>query len=156
MNSVQSGPTVQIERDFYGWCLDQASALRKRRASSLDWEHLAEELETMGAQEKREVKKELKRLLVHLLKMRHQSTELRGHHSWRKTIREAREEIADLLDASPGLFAGKRDEFLKTAYERARVQASDDTRLPPDSFPPRCQWSYEQIMRDDFFPGQRR
>jgi hypothetical protein len=62
-----------IEDDFHGWLLDQAAALRARDYESLDWDHLAEELETMGARERRELNERLKNLLLHLLKFKYQT-----------------------------------------------------------------------------------
>lgn len=143
---------VQIESDFHGWLLDQASKLRSQRYRSLDWSNLAEELEAMAAQQRREIKKHLKKLLAHLLKFKLQPDELSHHHSWRSSIREAREDINDILEDSPGIFQGKRDEVLATCYKRARTLASDETDLPLGSFPETCPWSFDQIMREDFFP----
>jgi Domain of unknown function DUF29 len=50
-----------IEEDFHGWLLGQAAALRAQDYEELDWDHLAEELEIMGARERRELNEHLKR-----------------------------------------------------------------------------------------------
>jgi len=152
-NLVQMGPSIQISDDFHGWLLDQAAALRDQRFFSLDLEHLAEELEDMAAQQRREVKKHLKKLLLHLLKFKAQPEERARHHSWRKSIREAREDISDLLEDSPGVFQGKREEFVAQAYKRARADAVDETAVPPETFLESCPWSFHDFMRDDFYPG---
>ena len=146
------GPAIQIDQDFHGWLLDQASALRDQRSYSLDWKHLAEELESMAAVERRELRKQLKRLLLHLLKMKYQPEALNRHHSWRTSIRNARDEINDLMKDSPGIFRGEQGEILATAFKRAREQASEGTRLRLDTFPANNPWSLEEIMREDFFP----
>lgn len=57
------------ELDFYAWLNQQAQVLRSRESESLDWDHLAEEIEAMAAGEKRELTSHLKTLLVHLLKL---------------------------------------------------------------------------------------
>jgi hypothetical protein len=62
-----------IEEDFHGWLLDQAAALRARDYESLDCDHLAQELELMGARERRELRSEFKILLLHLLKLKYRS-----------------------------------------------------------------------------------
>ena len=67
---------LDIETDFHGWLLDQAAALRARDYESLDWDNLAEELELMGARERRELRSELKILLLHLLKLKFQPSQL--------------------------------------------------------------------------------
>jgi hypothetical protein len=144
---------VQIEADFHQWLRQQASALREQRLDSIDWQHIAEELEAMAAGERRTLRKQLKRLLLHLLKMREQPEQLSRHGGWRRSIRDARDEIEYILEDSPGIFQGKTDEIIADAYARARETASEETKLPLKNFPEQCPWSYEHIVRRDFFPG---
>jgi len=145
---------LDMETDFHGWLLDQAAALRARDYESLDWDHLAEELELMGACERRELSSELKILLLHLLKLKFQPGQIHRHHSWRNSIVEAREQIADITKDSPGIFQGKCDDVLAEVYVRARDKAARESRLPPGTFPETCPWTYDQIIIDpDFFPG---
>jgi len=144
---------LDIETDFHGWLLDQAAALRARDYESLDWDHLAEELELMGARERRELRSELKILLLHLLKLKFQPDQLHRHHSWRNSIVEAREQISDITKDSPGIFQGKRDEVLADVYVRARDKAARETRLPLGTFPEACPWTYAQVIDPEFFPG---
>ena len=47
---------VRYEEDLYAWSLQQAALLRARRADSLDWDHLAEEIEWMVGRDRRELK----------------------------------------------------------------------------------------------------
>jgi len=150
---VQAPPAIHIDDDYSGWLLAQASLLRSERHDSLDWSNLAEELEAMAAAQRHKIKKQLKRLLAHLLKFKAQPAELNRYHSWRKSIREAREQISDLIEDSPGIFQGKRDEFLAISYQRACLAAGEDTGLAIDAFPSSCPWSFDQIMDADFFPG---
>jgi hypothetical protein len=77
---------LDLKTDFHGWLLEHAAALRARDYESLDWYHLAEELELMGAPERRELRSELKTLLLHLLKLKFQPGQLHRHHSWRNSI----------------------------------------------------------------------
>jgi hypothetical protein len=145
-----------IEEDFHGWLLDQAAALRARDYESLDCDNLAEELEIMGAQERRQMKDRLITLQEHLLKLKFEPSEVHLHNSWRNTIEETRERIADILEDSPGVFQGKRDEVLAETYKRARKAAARSSGLPPSTFPEECPWTYEQMMDEDFFPGLTR
>src|SRR5215471_12910733 len=137
---------LDLKIDFHGWLLDQAASLRARDYESLDWDHLAEELELMGARERRELRSELKILLLHLLKLKFQPGQLHRHHSWRNSIVEVREQITDIIKDSPGIFQGKRDEVLADVYSRARDKAARESRRPLSTFPEECPWTYEQIM----------
>ena len=73
------------ERDFYAWANEQAALLRAGKLDSADIENIAEEIESMGRSEKRELINRLAVLLLHLLKWRFQPG-LRGN-SWRATYR---------------------------------------------------------------------
>jgi hypothetical protein len=84
--------------DLFAWLLDQASALRERRCSSLDYDNLAEELEAVALRHKHE---RFRILLGHLLKWVYQPTH--RSNSWKPSIREAKIEIRDLLEDLPSL-----------------------------------------------------
>ena len=56
------------DSDFYAWTLEQAALLRARRVGEADLEAIAEEIESMGKTEKRELVSRLTVLLLHLLK----------------------------------------------------------------------------------------
>jgi hypothetical protein len=60
------------ESDFYAWSLEQAALLRAGRAEEADLAAIAEEIESMGKTEKRELVSRLTVLLLHLLKWRFQ------------------------------------------------------------------------------------
>ena len=114
-------PGVKIDDDFHGWLLAQASALRKRLQSSLDWDNLAEELEAMAAHDRRELMSRLTTLFEHLLKLLCQPEEIehRGR-GWRVTIVRTRSEIKRQLAQSPGL-KGQLDQFVYDVYPDARA-----------------------------------
>ena len=79
------------ERDFYAWANEQAALLRSGNLSAADIENIAEEIESMGKSEKRELVNRLAVLLMHLLKWQYQ-TSLQGH-SWRMTVEEQRRQL---------------------------------------------------------------
>ena len=76
------------ERDFFAWANQQASLLRAGQFTEADIEHIAEEIESMGRSEKRELLSRLAILLMHLLKWQAQPM-LRGN-SWQATIKVQR------------------------------------------------------------------
>lgn len=55
-------------RDFCAWATEQAALLRAGRLADADIENIAEEIESMGRSEKRELVNRLTVLLTHLLK----------------------------------------------------------------------------------------
>ncbi len=103
----------------------------------------------MGRTEKRELVSRLRVLLLHLLKWRFQA-EGRGP-SWEASIRIQRLEVKDHLADNPSLKA-KLPEALEMAYERARIEASLETKLPIAKLPNAAPWSFEQMMDSDFWP----
>jgi hypothetical protein len=137
------------ERDYYTWALGQARALRARSTEALDWENLAEEVEGLARTEVRELKSRIEVLLVHLLKWRHQPRKRSG--SWRLTIREQRQRLAQLIGENPGL-KGTLRESSTAAYALARLVAARETRLAEQTFPPASPWSFEQITDFEFWP----
>ena len=47
--------SAEYERDFYAWTQQQATLLRSGKFSEIDVENVAEELESMGRSDKREI-----------------------------------------------------------------------------------------------------
>ena len=72
------------DQDFYAWSLEQAALLRQGRTAEADLDLIAEEIESMGKTEKRELVSRLTVLILHLLKWRFQPKG-RGK-SWRLSI----------------------------------------------------------------------
>ena len=147
--SPEGTNTASYEGDFYAWANEQASLLRAGRLSEADIAHIAEEIESMGKSEKRELVSRLRILLLHLLKWQFQPSH-RGT-SWEGSVINTRDELDDHLRDNPSLKA-HLSAALETAYRRAVVDASTETGLRKASFPQTCPWSYEQIMDPDFWP----
>lgn len=60
------------EKDFYAWAIHNAELIRHGKFSEIDIEHVAEEIESMGRSDKRELMSRLSVLIVHLLKWKYQ------------------------------------------------------------------------------------
>src|SRR5437868_2639214 len=112
--------TKLYEQDFLAWTEDQADALRRRSVNELDWENLLEEVESLGRQERNELRSHLIVLLVHLLKWRVQPD--RRTRSWALSIAEQRREAERLLGENPSLRPISGD-ILADAYPIARLRA---------------------------------
>jgi len=137
------------ERDFYAWANEQAALLRAGKFDSADIENIAEEIESMGRSEKRELVNRLAVLLLHLLKWRFQPG-LRGN-SWRSSIEEQRIRLEDHLKDNPSLKA-QIGSAMVTAYRLARVEAERETGLARTTFPQECPFTFDQAMTEDFLP----
>ena len=139
------------ERDFYAWANEQAALLRAGKLDSADIENIAEEIESMGRSEKRELNSRLRVLLMHLLKWRHQPM-LRSK-SWSNTIAAQRDDIVDHLADNPSL-KDKLPEVLTSAYRKAILDAAAETGIDSSTFPSTCPWTYDQIMDAAFWPEE--
>jgi len=137
------------EQDFYAWANEQAGLLRAGHLSAADIEHIAEEIESMGKTEKRELISRLSVLLLHLLKWQFQP-ERRGA-SWEVTIRNQRRALVRHLGDNPSL-KSKVPEALIDAYADARGEAYAETSIPEETFPAECPWTFDQLMAADFWP----
>jgi len=137
------------DQDFFAWANEQARLLRAGKLAEADIDHIAEEIESMGRAEKRELISRLSVLLLHLLKWQYQPA--RRGASWEVTIRNQRRALADHLMDNPSLKA-RFAEAVARAYEDARGEAYAETGLPEAMFPATCAWSADQIMASDFWP----
>jgi hypothetical protein len=136
-------------RDFYAWANEQAALLRAGRLADADIENIAEEIETMGRSEKRELINRLTTLLLHLLKWQFQPN-LHGN-SWRLTIEEQRYRLEDHLKDNPSLKA-QLGQAMRDAYRLALVEAQRETGLARSTFPNECPYAFDQAMSPDFWP----
>lgn len=60
------------ETDFYAWTQEQADLLHSHQWSKLDLPNLIEEIESLGKQQRQELRHRLSVLLGHLLKWQYQ------------------------------------------------------------------------------------
>ena len=137
------------DSDFYAWTNQQAALLRAGELDSADIERIAEEIESMGRSEKRELFSRLAILLMHLLKWRFQPT-LRGN-SWRATIKVQRRDLLRLLADNPSL-KSQLPEMIADAYGDAILMAARETGLAETAFPVDCPWGFEETICADFWP----
>jgi hypothetical protein len=102
----RSVKTGLYEADFVLWAETQAVALRRAADAGsnlpLDWYNLAEEIESLGRSQRRELKSRLANLIEHLLKLEFSSAS-RPRAGWLETIGRERREIELLLEDSPSL-----------------------------------------------------
>jgi hypothetical protein len=83
------------EHDFHAWTEEQARLLRAGLTAEADLAHIAEEIESLGASERRELESRLKVLLQHLLKWQYRPKA--RSTGWAGTIAEQRDQLDTLL-----------------------------------------------------------
>jgi hypothetical protein len=96
------------DTDLVTWSRQQAELLRRRadghgvNEGRIDWPNLAEEIDSVGKAEERELASRIGNVLEHLFKLEASpATEPRA--GWRATVRRERQAIERLLKASPSL-----------------------------------------------------
>ena len=146
---VMSVKSPLYDRDFYAWSREQAELLRAGKLAEADIEHIAEEIDSMGRTEKRELISRLSVLLLHLLKWRHQPGK-RGP-SWEASISNQRDALADHLDDNPSL-KPLLPQALASAYRSARRDAVAETGLAKSAFPETSPWPVDEVLDDEFWP----
>ena len=152
---MPDGP--RYDDDFYAWTQYQAQVLRNLRTDDnrFDRERLAEEIEDLGKSERDTVRSQIRRILMHLLKLQH-SPSSGPRYGWMGSILNARAIIDDKL--TPTL---RRDieALLPRLYGKARGEAQLSFREfggseAADALPRECPYSLDQILQDDWFPDQ--
>jgi hypothetical protein len=140
---------ARYEDDLFAWTQEQAALLRAHAADGIDWENLAEEIESMGGRDRRELESRLTVIVLHLLKWQAQPA-LRGA-SWRKKLRTQRREIRKLLKQSPSL---RREvpAIVREAYVDAVKDAIDETGLRVGAFPSACPYGPDDVLDEDYLP----
>jgi hypothetical protein len=139
------------ETDFYAWTQQQAILLRSKEWSQLDLPNLIEEIESLGKQQRQELRNRLSVLIGHLLKWEYQPSY--RSRSWLATLRIQRRDLSRLLKDNPSL-KPYLDEALREAYENARDLAMGETNLPEQTFPINCLYTINEIFDDHFYPGE--
>ncbi len=142
------------EQDFYTWTQEQAALLRAGRVSELDLANLAEEVESMGRSEKRELESRMAVIICHLLKLLIQTNRTAANEkSWINSLDVQRDDLADHLQDNPGL---KTPAIMKAAlakaWKRGRDEAIRETDLDRDDFPTENPFGLDQIMDPTFLP----
>jgi hypothetical protein len=124
---------ARYDDDVYTWSQQQARALRRAAASRvnvpdpIDFANVAEEIESLGISQQRDLYSRCVVLLMHLLKWQYLADERMP--GWRMTIITQRDEINDLLERSPGLKSKRSAESPKD-YHPLRPPPPSRTSRP--------------------------
>jgi hypothetical protein len=146
------------DKDFYLWAKTNAELIKEGLYELVDWEKVAEEIEAMGRAELRSLRSYLVVLLEHLYKWERfkgltSGGEERGGYGWKKSIKNARRAIRNLLEESPSLKV-KVEEELPKAWLEAREDLLDwleENGYNPEAFklPEDCPYTFEEAMQKE-------
>lgn len=145
-------PDDLYEKDFYAWIQSQTKALACHNMDLLDIKHLKQELESMGASERRELASRLEQLIMHLLKLKYQPNYI-NTASWVRSVKEQRKRLEKLLKTMISL-KRKVGEEIVDAYVLAVLKAVDETGLKEETFPKKCPFTIKQLLDENFYPNQ--
>lgn len=95
------------DTDLLLWSEHQADLLRRMAAGErvndrVDWENVAEEIESLGRSDKRELRSRVQNILLHLIKLQI-SPAAEPCPGWRRTIIHERVRTEMLIEESPSL-----------------------------------------------------
>ncbi|MBV9746005.1 MAG: DUF29 domain-containing protein [Acidobacteriia bacterium] len=131
--------------DFYRWTQEAAAALREQRLSAADAEKVADEIESMGKRDFRELSSRLERILEHKLKLSYLPawTVDRNQRLWLDSIDKQQTGIRKLLNDSPSLRACV-EPLISESYNDA---ARRIRRLFPGvELPVHCPWTVQEVL----------
>jgi Domain of unknown function DUF29 len=137
--------TTLYEQDFYAWTQRQVELLQAGRWNELDIENLIEEIESLGKQQRQELRNCLGVLLGHLLKWRYQP-EARSR-SWTATIREQRRRIQEHVQDNPSL-KSYLPEAITCGYQDGLDLVERETPIEMETLPQTCPFSLSEIFEE--------
>ncbi|MGB5917085.1 MAG: DUF29 domain-containing protein [Phormidesmis sp.] len=120
--NVLTDPKSLYETDFYAWTQRQALLLRDRQWQQIDLDNVIEEIESLGRQQRQELRNRLAVLIGHLLKWEYQSE--KRSRSWLATLNIQRLDIAALIADNPSL-QPYLSEAMEVAYRKGQMLAME-------------------------------
>lgn len=140
------------DADLLRWIEEQTALLRAGRFNELDYEHILEELEDMGREQKVAMQSLFRQILLHLLKLElSPATAPRG--KWVDKLVEFRAQAQTRLDETPSL-QHYADALFEKAWQQARRGAEKSFQAYGEAVqvPDICPYSRAQCLDQDFIP----
>lgn len=141
---------ILYKTDFYAWTQEQSELLKLGEWQALDILNLVEEIESLGKQQKQELRNRLGILIGHFLKWQYQP-DLRSR-SWKITIREQRRRIKEHILENPSLKSYLSQAILE-AYQDGIDLVLKETPLEEEDLPTENIYTIDQIF-DLTFPSE--
>jgi len=138
--------------DFVLWSREQADLLRRMGAGErvndqVDWENVAEEIESLGNSDRRDVRSRVHTVLRHLIKLQTSPADL-PRTAWKRTVVEQRIQIERLLEDSPSLRQFVSEAIRKELPSARRMALLDlaDFEEQPTADPESLAFSDDEVL----------
>lgn len=152
---MSNNPEHLYEEDFVRWTEQQAAALRDAARLGtnlpLDWENIAEEIDSLGRSLRHELYSRLLVILEHLLKLEHSSAN-DPRRGWIETIGRERAIVEDLLEENPSLKSALSQAIGRAKRRSARLATLSWSRFGEGAEMPEPAYTEEQVL-GDWFPS---
>ncbi len=133
-------------QDLNLWFEQIATSIKNRDFENMDWDGLLEEIEDMGASEKRALRSYTRRLIDHILKLKYWNSEKDYNQKhWEREVVNFRYEIGQILKESPSLKNYLQQNYQDWYVNSVKAMQREFT-IPDDNFV-----SSETIMSEDYF-----
>ena len=134
------------QQDLNLWRQEIVNAIQSKQLENMDWDNLIEEINDMGASEKRALRSYIKRLIEHILKLIYWDREREyNQRGWKKEVVNFREEIKSILEESPSLNNYLEDNYIDW-YKKSVKAMREEFTIPDNNLV-----SLEIIMTDGYF-----
>ena len=151
--TMPDGP--RYDDDFFAWTQHQAMVLRTMAVADnrFDRENVAEEIESLGRSDRDAVRRQIWRIIEHLLKLAYSPAQ-QPRFDWMASIAEARAALGDKISAT---LRQDAEAMLAKLYRDGRRQAELSLRAygedqAANALPQSCPYSPDDIFREDWYP----
>ncbi|MGA1623331.1 MAG: DUF29 domain-containing protein [Synechocystis sp.] len=147
--TINSNAGSLYEKDFNHWLETMANCLKENKLDELDFENLAEEVQSIKHIEQGIIRENLETILIHLLKWKYQPET--WSNSWKTMIDQSRKKIYQCLLQSPSL-QGYLHQVLDKSYDHARQLTAIETGTDLEIFPEINPFAEDEILDRTFLP----
>lgn len=132
------------ESDFNLWVEEIKTKIQRRDIEDMDWDNLLDEIDDMGASQKRALDSYMQRLIEHILKLKYWESERdRCRQGWMAEVANFRGRINRILKKNPSLknyIANEYDDIYQDAITTIKFQFN---------LPDNCLLSLQEVMMED-------
>ncbi len=148
------GKAASYETDIVAWAEEQSALLRNvarqtpPASNPIDWDNIAEEIETVGRSETRAVTSAIRLVFLHLIKLAALPDTQASTH-WRSEIITWLGDIRE--DYTPSMALKIDGEALwQRARREASVVLSDEPNFSPEALPEHCPLTVADLLDENF------